>query len=141
MRLRGDAARAARRGPARGVRGTLRDVTARRLAEDEAHLRGQLLDAVDAAVIATDLHAIVTHWSRGAERLYGWARAETVGRPLRPLTVDAGGQDDGRRLIERAHRVGPGRRPARSSRAGTATRFQGLVRTSLLTDATGPPPA
>ena len=125
-------------GPARGVRGTLRDVTARRLAENEVHLRGQLLDTVDAAGIATDLHAIVTHWSRGAERLYGWARAETVGRPLRPLTVDAGGHDQGRRLIERVIASGPADARQPLARRDGA-RFQGLVRTSLLTDATGAP--
>jgi len=125
-------------GLARGVRGTLRDVTARRLAEHEAHLRGQLLDRVDAAVIATDLHAIVTHWSRGAERLYGWARAEALGRPLPPLTVDAGGQDDGRGLVERVIASGPAdARRQLAHRDGA--RFQGLVRTSLLTDATGAP--
>ena len=125
-------------GPARGVRGTLRDVTARRLAEDEAHLRGQLLDTVDAAVIATDLDAIVTHWSRGAERLYGWARSETVGRPLRRLTVDAGGRDDGRRLVECLIASGPAVARHQLARKDGA-RFQGLVRTSLLTDTSGAP--
>lgn len=125
-------------GRASGLRGTLRDVTARRRAEDEAGVRGQLLDAVDAAVIATDLHAIVTYWSRGAEQLYGWSRAETIGRPLRPMTLDAGDQDDGRRLIERVIAAGPAAvTDALARRDGT--RFRGTVRTSLLTDAAGAP--
>jgi PAS domain S-box-containing protein len=46
----------------------------------EIHLLALLLDAVDAAIIATDLDAVVTHWSKGAQRLYGWSREEAVGR-------------------------------------------------------------
>jgi len=125
-------------GLARGVRGTLRDITTRRLAEDEARVRGQLLDTVDAAVLATDLHAIVTHWSRGAAELYGWTRAETVGRPLRPLTLDRAGDGDGRRLIERVIAAGPGEVTHELARRDGSV-FRGRVRTSLLTDALGAP--
>jgi PAS domain S-box-containing protein len=63
------------------------DITARRRAQDEAGLRASLLDAVDAAVIATDLTGRVTHWSGGAERLYGWTAAETVGQGIGELMV------------------------------------------------------
>lgn len=53
----------------------------------EIHLQALLLDAVDAAIIATDLGAVVTHWSKGAQRLYGWSREEAVGRCVMELTV------------------------------------------------------
>lgn len=53
----------------------------------EIHLQALLLDAVDAAIIATDLDAVVTHWSKGAQRLYGWSREEAVGRCIMELTV------------------------------------------------------
>lgn len=53
----------------------------------EVRLQALLLDAVDAAIIATDLDAVVTHWSRGAQRLYGWSREEAVGRSVLELTV------------------------------------------------------
>jgi PAS domain S-box-containing protein len=69
------------------------DITARRRAEDEARIRAELLDVVDAAVVATDLSGRVTHWSDGAERQYGWTAAETVGRSITALTdapIDAG---------------------------------------------------
>jgi PAS domain S-box-containing protein len=39
-----------------------------------------LLDQIDAAVIALDLDGNVTHWNAHAERLYGWSRAEVLGR-------------------------------------------------------------
>jgi PAS domain S-box-containing protein len=63
------------------------DITARRKAEDAARVRARLLDEVDAAVIAADLSGCVTHWSGGAERLYGWTAAETLGRPVTDLAL------------------------------------------------------
>ena len=46
-----------------------------------------LLQQGELAVIATDLAGTVTHWSAGAERLYGWSRTEVIGRPITELTV------------------------------------------------------
>lgn len=46
-----------------------------------------LLQQEGLAVIATDLAGTVTHWSAGAERLYGWSRREVIGRPITELTV------------------------------------------------------
>src|SRR3954447_4036603 len=46
-----------------------------------------LLQREELAVIATDLAGAVTHWSAGAERLYGWSRTEVIGRPITELTV------------------------------------------------------
>ncbi|WP_158220860.1 PAS domain-containing protein, partial [Kineosporia sp. R_H_3] len=40
------------------------------------------MDAVEQAVIATDLHGRVLFWSRFAERLYGWSSHEVIGRPI-----------------------------------------------------------
>jgi PAS domain S-box-containing protein len=75
-----------------GVRGTLQDITERKRAERELHLQAHLLDAVDVAVIATDLDGMVTHWNRGAQRMYGWERDEMLGRSVIDLTV--GPEDD-----------------------------------------------
>lgn len=41
-----------------------------------------LLNAVDEAVIATDLEGRITHWNRAAERLLGWSQTEVIGRHL-----------------------------------------------------------
>ena len=46
-----------------------------------------LLRQEELAVIATDLAGTVTHWSAGAERLYGLFRTEVIGRPITELTV------------------------------------------------------
>jgi PAS domain S-box-containing protein len=46
-----------------------------------------LLDAVEQAVIATDLQGRVTYWSRHAERLYGWSVEEAVGAKIIDLIM------------------------------------------------------
>jgi PAS domain S-box-containing protein len=81
-------------------RGTMQDRTDHSreaiAAEHELEMRSRLLDAVDAAVIATDPEGLVTHWNAAAERMYGWTFEEARGRPL--LTLAAG--SDGVRADE-----------------------------------------
>jgi diguanylate cyclase (GGDEF)-like protein/PAS domain S-box-containing protein len=57
----------------------LNDVTARRRAEERTRFAAHLLDRVDAAVVAMDRYGRITHWSDGAERLYGLTHEETLG--------------------------------------------------------------
>jgi PAS domain S-box-containing protein len=45
----------------------------------------QLLEAIDQAVIVTDLAGRVLYWSRYAEQLYGWTAAEMLGRTASAL--------------------------------------------------------
>ena len=40
-----------------------------------------------AAVIATDLDGVITHWNAGAQRLYGWSGTETIGLQFLDLLV------------------------------------------------------
>ncbi|HEY8301485.1 MAG TPA: PAS domain-containing protein [Jatrophihabitans sp.] len=47
----------------------------------------QLLAALGQAVIATDLDGRIAYWNPAAERLYGWAAAEVVGRNITEITV------------------------------------------------------
>ncbi|PPU42669.1 hybrid sensor histidine kinase/response regulator [Xanthomonas arboricola] len=50
----------------------------------EAEVRNrQILDSVmDYAIIATDLHGLVTSWNEGAQRILGWSEAEMLGQSL-----------------------------------------------------------
>lgn len=56
------------------------DVTDRKGREDDQVARSLLVDEVDAAVIATDMAGVITSWSKGAERLYGWLAPDAIGR-------------------------------------------------------------
>ncbi len=64
------------------------DITEHKQAEEQILLQTQLLEQVQAAVIATDLQGTVTYWNEYAENLYGWPREEALGRNIMGLTVD-----------------------------------------------------
>ncbi|MGH2844890.1 MAG: ATP-binding protein, partial [Thermoleophilaceae bacterium] len=49
--------------------------------------QAQLLDQVDAAVVATDLDGTITHWNRGASELLGWWPEDTCGLPIVELPL------------------------------------------------------
>jgi len=63
-----------------------RDITERKRAEEEIRFQAHLLNAVDQAVIATDLNGTVIFWNLFAEKLYGWPAAEALGSNVLDLT-------------------------------------------------------
>jgi two-component system cell cycle sensor histidine kinase/response regulator CckA len=78
--------------------GTQRDVTDRKLAEEDRRATAQALASVvaasPAAIIGQDGAGNVTFWSQAAERMFGWTAAEAVGRPFRLLPAGSA-PDDG----------------------------------------------
>jgi PAS domain S-box-containing protein len=66
-------------------RSTFVDITERKRAE-EAHSRlAAIVESSDDAILGTTLEGIITSWNRGAERIYGYAAEEVVGRPITML--------------------------------------------------------
>lgn len=63
-----------------------RDITDRKRAEEEIRFQARLLDAVEQAVIATDLDGNIIFWNSYAETLYGWPAAEAIGSSILELT-------------------------------------------------------
>ncbi|NJO81396.1 MAG: PAS domain S-box protein [Blastochloris sp.] len=63
------------------------EISRRKAAEAELHFQAQLLDAVGQGIIATDVEGTVCYWNRFAEQLYGWSRAEALGRPILDLVA------------------------------------------------------
>ncbi|MBA3407482.1 MAG: EAL domain-containing protein [Solirubrobacterales bacterium] len=61
------------------------DATERRRTQGHMDTQSALLDEVDVAVVAAGADGRVTHWNRGAERLYGWTNSEAVGRDAAKL--------------------------------------------------------
>jgi PAS domain S-box-containing protein len=55
-------------------------------AAEEIRFQAGLLDAVDQAVVATDITGVITYWNRFAERLYGWSLPEVIGRNILDIT-------------------------------------------------------
>ena len=63
-----------------------RDITERNRTEQEIRFQAHLLDAVEQAVIATDLQGTIIFWNSFAEKLYGWPAAEALGANILELT-------------------------------------------------------
>ena len=74
-----------------GYIGTFKDISAWSTVEQRLWFQAQLLDQVQAAVIATDPGGKVLLWSTGAETLFGYPRQEMFGRDLKRLLVEATG--------------------------------------------------
>jgi PAS domain S-box-containing protein len=121
-----------------GVRGTLQDVTERRRAEREIHLQAHLLDAVDVAIIATDLHGTITHFNRGAERLLRLAPEDAVGLPVTRLTTEDREESALARLGARIRRDGQWEGDVEVSRRD-GSRFPAHVHAALVRDEAGEP--
>jgi PAS domain S-box-containing protein len=77
----------------------LRDLTQR--VETEARLREQaaLLDHAQDAILVRDLEGHVLFWNKSAERIYGWAADEVVGKNVR-LFLYARGTDEYTRAMQ-----------------------------------------
>jgi len=73
-------------GAAIRVIGAMTDITERSRSEAAIRFQAQLLNAVQQAVVATDRDGLVIFWNTFAEKLYGWAADEAVGRPIEELT-------------------------------------------------------
>ncbi len=64
-----------------------RDVTERKLAEEQLRFQAYLLNTVGQAVIATDMNRTVLYWNHAAEMLYGKPSHEIVGRSMLEAVV------------------------------------------------------
>jgi anti-anti-sigma factor len=101
-----------RRTPARPGRGWLGRL--RPAAEDAGRARREALlaeleeqfDDGREAVIATDLRGTVTAWNGAAQRLYGWSRAEAIGRPITELVVGPGDERIARQIMDSVRLTG-----------------------------------
>lgn len=56
------------------------DITERKQAEIKLQQQAQLLDQVYDVVVTTDVNGTITKWNKGAERIYGYAESEIIGK-------------------------------------------------------------
>jgi PAS domain S-box-containing protein len=64
-------------------------------------VQSYLLDQVPAALVATDLEGVITHWNDHAARLYGWTEAEAIGRRVEHLLVPPGDSELAGQIMSR----------------------------------------
>ena len=62
-----------------------RDITERRRAEERLLQTASIVENSDDAIISKNLDGIILSWNPGAEKLYGYTAAETIGQPVTML--------------------------------------------------------
>jgi PAS domain S-box-containing protein len=63
-----------------GIIATTRDISDRKQAEQKLRETLEMLDLASDAIIIRDMDDRILYWNQGAERLYGWTKAEVVGQ-------------------------------------------------------------
>jgi PAS domain S-box-containing protein len=77
-----------------------------RQAAEELREQAQLLDMAHDAILSLDWNGAIRFWNRGAEKMYGWTRAEAIGKDAHELLKT--GFPESREAIER-HLAAKGR--------------------------------
>ncbi|MDX6532128.1 MAG: hypothetical protein QOH41_4418 [Blastocatellia bacterium] len=91
------------RGMPASILETNNDITARKRAE-EAKLRlGAIVSSSDDAIISKTLEGIITSWNAGAQRTFGYAAEEVLGRPI-TILIPADRLDEELQIIESLRR-------------------------------------
>lgn len=81
----------------------LRDITQRRRAEEGLQRLAALVESSDDAIIGKSLDGTIISWNKGAERIYGYAASEVLGRHI-SILVPPEGRDELPRLFARVAR-------------------------------------
>src|SRR4028119_847818 len=63
-----------------GVIATTRDISDRKQAEQKLRETLEMLDLASDAIIIRDMDDRILYWNQGAEKLYGWTKAEVAGQ-------------------------------------------------------------
>jgi PAS domain S-box-containing protein len=113
------------------------DITTRRAAEAEVATQAAVLDEVDLSVIGVDPEGRVTRWNDGAERLFGWTRAEVEGRSAAKL-IEADVDGRAEEVIAKVRRDGHWQGKLMVGRKDGST-FPAYVRDRLIVDGGGHP--
>ncbi|HEY0727136.1 MAG TPA: PAS domain-containing protein, partial [Pyrinomonadaceae bacterium] len=61
------------------------DITERKRAEQQIREQAALLDQAQDAILVRDLDQKILFWNKGAEKIYGWAAEEALGKNAREL--------------------------------------------------------
>ena len=81
--------------------GTAQDITERKKADRDRFRLAAIVDQTSDAIIGTNIQGIITSWNRGAQKLFGYASDEMVGKPITLLAPngDSTRMDEHRSMV------------------------------------------
>ncbi|WP_371418172.1 PAS domain S-box protein [Anabaena sp. UHCC 0253] len=65
--------------------GTTKDISERKLIEQQIYEQAALLDIATDGIFVRDFQAQILFWNQGAYRMYGWLREEVLGKNIRDI--------------------------------------------------------
>jgi PAS domain S-box-containing protein len=86
-----------------GAVNMLVDITERKRAEYVERLHDSIVVSSDDAIITKDLNGIIATWNQGAERLFGYAADEVIGKPI-AILIPSDRHNEEPRILERIRR-------------------------------------
>jgi PAS domain S-box-containing protein len=90
-------------GELKGYIGASADIHERKLAESVSAQLAAIVESSSDAIIGMDLNGIITNWNKGAEKLFGYAADEIIGKPA-PILFSEDRLDEERQILERLRR-------------------------------------
>jgi PAS domain S-box-containing protein len=79
------------------------EISHRRRAELNANLLAAIVESSEDAIVSKDLNGIIKSWNQGAQRLFGYTAAETVGQSI-TLIIPPDRLDEEPKILERLKR-------------------------------------
>ncbi|MFT8315293.1 MAG: PAS domain S-box protein [Clostridium sp.] len=61
---------------------SIRDITARKLKEEENRNLAYIVESSDDAILGKDMNGIICSWNNGAEKVYGYKKEEIIGKHI-----------------------------------------------------------
>jgi PAS domain S-box-containing protein len=81
----------------------LHDITSRKMAEATNTRLAAIVESSDDAILTNDVDGIITSWNGAAQRIFGYAAEEIIGKPI-TLLMPADRQDEEASILERVKR-------------------------------------
>ena len=89
--------------PTSGMIGCSADITERKQAEDAMGQLAAIVESSDDAIVSKDLNGVIMSWNKGAEKLFGYAAEEVIGKSIMIL-IPPDRADEETRVLESIRR-------------------------------------
>jgi PAS domain S-box-containing protein len=86
-----------------GAVNMLVDISERKRAQESVQRLISIVESSDDAIVSKDLNGVIASWNKGAERLFGYAAEEVIGKPI-TILIPWDRQDEEPGILDRIRR-------------------------------------